>query len=197
MARQRNTGRKRRPRDTGAAVLSEASSTLIDLTVLTRRVDLIVAFLQLEQNLLGFDINAGADYALPAVTDDPVPLTDVGSTGLNPPTISGSTITINSPGLYALTGFFGMDTGSANNIVTVDPRHNSVKGGVSAGVRQAGGQGAIAVQSTAEHLIKCIVGDTFDFVATSTDVGAELVSGISGGTCSQIEFDWDAISAAL
>ena len=171
---------------------------LADLTLrvdtLEERVDNIVAFLQLEQNLLGFDINGGVDYPLPAVTDDPVPLTSVGSVGLNPPTISGSTITINSPGRYQLVGYFGMDTGSADNVVTVEPRHNSVKGGVAAGVRQAGGQGAIAVQSTAEHIIQCAVGDTFDFVATSTDPGAELVAAISGGSCAQIDFDWDALN---
>jgi hypothetical protein len=130
---------------------------------------------------------------LPAVTDDPVPLTSAGSVGLNPPTISGSTITINSPGRYQLVGYFGMDTGSANNIVTVEPRHNSVKGGVSAGVRQAGGQGAIAVQSAAEQIIQCDVGDTFDFVATSTDPGAEIVASISGGSCAQIDFDWPVL----
>lgn len=194
MSGQRYTGRKRSPRDTIASEINTVSNVETRLANLTTRVDAIVAFLQLEQNLLGFNINGGVDYPLPSVIDDPVPLTSAGTTGLNPPTISGSTITINSPGLYQLLGFFGMDTGSANNIVTVDPRHNSVKGGLSAGVRQAGGQGAIAVQSTVEHLIKCAVGDTFDFVASSTDPGAELVASISGGSVVQIEFDWDSLN---
>jgi hypothetical protein len=145
----------------------------------------IISFLQQEQNLLVFDINGGVDYPLPSVIDDPVPLTSAGTTGLNPPTISGTTITINSAGLYQLVCYFGMDTGSAGNFVTVDSRHNGVKGGVPAGVRQAGGQGSIAA---------CDVGDVFDFVATSTDPGAELVASISGGSCAQIEFDWDALN---
>ena len=192
MAQNRASGRKRRPIDTAATAFSDIDSLLNSLNVLTGRVDNITAFLQQEQNLLGFDINGGVDYPLPSVIDDPVPLTSAGTTGLNPPTISGTTITINSAGLYQLVCYFGMDTGSAGNFVTVESRHNGVKGGVPAGVRQAGGQGSIAVQSTAEGIVACDVGDVFDFVATSTDPGAELVASISGGSCAQIEFDWSA-----
>ncbi len=191
MARQRSTGRKRRPRDTAAVALSQIDA---DRLSLKRRIDLIVAFLQLETNALLFDINAGADYALPAVTDDPIPLTLEATTGLNPPTLSGSTITIQSAGIYECTGGFGMDTGSAGNFVTVEGRFNTVKRGLIAGVRQAGGQGSIAVQPQATVIADCAVGDTFDFVATSTDVLAEIVAAISGGGCTQLEFDWDAFS---
>jgi hypothetical protein len=165
------------------------------LDELSGRIDNIVTFLQLEDNLLVFDINAGVDYDLPIVADDPVPLTVEVTTGLNPPTISGSTITINSPGVYRLSGQFGMDTGSAGNIVTVEPRFNGVKGGLTAGVRQASGQGSIAVQSSAVITAAADIGDTFDFVATSTDINAEIVASISGGNCVQVEFDWDAIQA--
>jgi hypothetical protein len=164
------------------------------LDELSGRIDNIVSFLQLEQNLLIFDINGGLNYALPTVTDDPIPLTAEVTTGLNPPTISGSTITVNSPGLYRLSGSFGIDTGSAGNIVAIEPRFNGTKGGLTAGVRQASGQGSIAVQPNAVIVVAADVGDTFDFVATSTDALAEIIAVISGGTCAQLEFDWDLIN---
>jgi hypothetical protein len=154
------------------------------------RIDLIVSYLQLVPNILVFDINGGVDYPLPNVTDDPVPLTQEVASGLNPPTIAGSVITIHAAGIYDASASFGMDTGSAGNIVSVAARVNGVPAGLVAGIRQAGGQGGLAVQPTAAVMFDAEVGDEIDFVATSTDLGAELIAPISGGSCSQISHDF-------
>jgi hypothetical protein len=166
-----------------------------DFKSLSRRIDLIVAFLQLEDNTLGLNIvpTAGDQFLIGANTDVLIDISSENTLGLFPPTLAANIVTIHSPGLYQAEMLVGMDTGSAGNAVLVEIWIDGVfSGGVPAGVEQAAGQGSIAVQSNAGHLFAAVNGTTVEFRASATDALANIRTLISGGYVGQIDHDWDA-----
>ncbi|GAG12765.1 unnamed protein product [marine sediment metagenome] len=198
MAGQRNTGRKRRPRDTGAAAINQGESTLTDLIALTLRVDTlegrvdnIVTFLQLDPNVLAFGV--GEDPGPWIINNGDIPVVSQGTSGLNPPTIVGDAIQINSAGFYDIICQFGIDIISGNNTVIIQPQVNAVDAGLTAGVEFSGGQAAPIIQPQARVTQLFAVGDLVTFVASELGTAdKELYWNISGGTAVQTAFDWDA-----
>lgn len=195
MSRQRYTGRKRKPRDTIASEINTTSSTEVKLDVLTGRVDNIAAYLKLDPNILAFGV--GEDPGPWIMNNGLVPLTDAGTSGLNPPTIAGDTITIQSPGLYDVSASFGIDIVSGNNSAFVELQVNGVQKGIVAGVEFSGGQAAPIIQPQAKDIGWLLAGDQITFVATETGTDDKLLYwNISGGSCAQLQFDFDAFLPA-
>ena len=186
MAGQRNTGRKRRLRDTGAAAINQINADRVNLT---ERIDRIVAYLKLDPNILAFGV--GADPTWPIV-DGNVPIVFEGTTGLNPPTVVGDTIVINSGGLYEMSASFGIDIISGNNSATVRISINGVPSGVRAGVEFSGGQSAPITQSQVKDIKFLDIGDVVTFVFTELGVDSKLLLWqLSGGSVQQLQHDFD------
>jgi hypothetical protein len=162
------------------------------VTVLEGRVDLIVAFLQLDPNVLAFGLGVDPNWT---INNGLVPVVTEGSTGANPPTIATDIITINSPGFYDVVAVFGVDIISSNNTVLIHIEVNSVETGIAAGVEFSGGQSAPINQATARVYAHFDAGDEITFVATELGTADKLLLWtLSGGTAVQTAFDWEAIN---
>jgi hypothetical protein len=159
---------------------------------LNRRIDLIVAFLQLDPNVLSFGIGVDPNWT---INNGTVPIVDEGTSGNNPPTIAANAITINSPGFYDLVAVFGVDIVSSNNTAIIHIEVNSVEAGIAAGVEFSGGQAAPINQPTARIYAHFDVGDVITFIATELGTADKLLLwNLSGGTAIQTAFDWEAIN---
>ena len=162
------------------------------LNELDTRVDIIIAFLQLEPNVLTFGVGADPDWT---IVNGDIPIVALGSSGGSPPTVVGDAIVINSPGFYDITCQFGIDIVAGNNTVTVQPQVNAVDAGLIAGVEFSGGQAAPINQPQARIAAKLAAGDLVTFVATELGTADKLILwNISGGTAVQSDFDFDALN---
>ena len=152
----------------------------------------LITFLQLDPNVITYGVGVDPDWT---INNGLVPLVLEGSSGLNPPTISADTITINSPGFYDIVAVFGVDIVSSNNTVIIHIEVNSVEAGIAAGVEFSGGQSAPINQPQARVYAHFDAGDEVTFVATELGTADKLLLWIlSGGSAVQTAFDWEAIN---
>jgi hypothetical protein len=151
----------------------------------------IIDYLKLDPNILAFGVGADPDWI---IANGNVPVILSGTSGLNPPTIVGDTIVINSPGLYDISASFGIDIISGNNTATIKISINGTPGGIVAGVEFSGGQAAPITQPLARDMLKLLSGDVITFVATELGVDDKLLLWqLSGGTVQQLQYDFDVL----
>jgi hypothetical protein len=155
-------------------------------------VDIIIQYLKLQPNILAFGVGVDPEWI---IANGDVPLVSVGTDGLNPPTVVGDTIVINSPGTYEINASFGIDIGSGGNTVTVEININGTPVGMQAGVEFSGGQAAPINQPQARDVSVLAAGDIITFVALELGTDTKLLLwGISGGTVTQMQHDFDALN---
>jgi hypothetical protein len=156
------------------------------------RVDGIVTFLQLAPNILAFGVGVNPTWD---IVNGNIPLVSAGTDGLNPPTIVGDTIIINSAGVYDINASFGVDIVSSNNTVVIEIEVNGTPEGISAGVEFSGGQAAPISQPQTRDVSILAAGDVITFVALELGTSTKLLLWeLSGGTVTQIAHDWGSFA---